>query len=655
MAENEVYRSLGKMTEEMYLGLAKVQSARMQDQLVEYHELAEDKIAELLNSMSKKSEGDILREQKRKLQILKDDFQQLKNDIGNKYKVYIRGCGKAGKSTLLNALLSIDENTGSRMGRLPMTFTIDTFSDELEVNKAEVRLIDESGRGQTLAMSRAQAIEMESQEEEAFKQSREKSDAIIKERVSNVYLEQEREDIERDIYKRHLIKTKIREIRWGIGRNDFFHNCLLIDTPGLSQELRFTNVIEDVKSYEVDGIIWVISSDTLAKEEVIEEYKKEIELLNNVYENKKVIAVINMYGEGEDYTYGSRIWKKVEKRARQIYCGQYGFNDLICVNAKMAYDGNLNRNQMQIEGSNLSELRKKINELFIEKSSEGQHHAKLEKIDFFLKNLYREVEENQTELQKYISQYQDKNNKIINQKNACEQMFEQRKDTLISQHMIKVRNRIEKNLTRINNLDDEDVSSRKYFLQNNIIGVNELEKKVYDCMKQCEKTICQRFQEQQMQSIISSFKTQKYALEVFRKYGGSLTAESNRTMISISPPSGLGAEVYSVVTSIFGRNSFVAGAVKAFRNFLKSPQDRVYDDVSDAIYRWANSVTMWDLINTYEEQCYKTLNSSMEYTCGRYEDVEEISYLMELFWQNPPHMEWRKIGLMDIIEGEEYV
>ena len=654
MTEKDVYSSLGKMTEEMYLGLAKVQSTRMQDQLVAYHGTAEGKIAELLSAMSGKSEGEILREQERKVQILKDDFQQLKHDIDSKYKVYIRGCGKAGKSTLLNALLSIDENTGSRMGRLPMTFTIDTYSDELEVNKAQVRLIDEKGRGQTLSVSRAQAIAMESEEETAFKQSKEKCDAIIAERTANVYLESERDDIKHDIYKSHLLKTKIREIKWGIGRNDFFHNCILIDTPGLEQDLRFTNVIEDVKNYEVDGIIWVISSDTLTKQEVINAYKKEIQELESVYENKKVIAVINMYGLGTDYTYGSKKWKKLERNARKVYCGTYGFDDLICLNAKLAYDGNVNHNQTQIEESNIYELRKKINEMFIEKTSEEYHYAKLEKIEFFLKNLYREVMKNRIVLQKYMFQYKDKKDKISNQANACEELFNQKKNALISQHMAKVRNRIEKNMTRINGLDDESISSRQYFLENTIIGVNELENKVYDCMQQCEKLIYQRFQEQQAESIISGFKTKKYALEAFRKYGKDLTAENHRTTIHINPPSGLGAEIYDVAVGVFGKDHIVTRGVKWLRNLWKSPQDRVYEDVRKAVKHWTDTVSLDDLIHTYEEQCYKTLNTSMEYTCGAYEDVCRIHEDMTAFIENPPHMEWEGIDFMDII-GEEYV
>ena len=45
MVDETIYTSLGKLTEEMYLSLAKTQSSQMQDQLVAYHSFAEEKIS----------------------------------------------------------------------------------------------------------------------------------------------------------------------------------------------------------------------------------------------------------------------------------------------------------------------------------------------------------------------------------------------------------------------------------------------------------------------------------------------------------------------------------------------------------------------------------------------------------------------------------
>lgn len=651
MVENEVYKLLGKMTEEMYLGLAKMQSSDMQDQLVAYHDLVEQKIDELICNISKDSAGELMQEQKRKIQMLSNDFTSLKNDITSKYKIYLRGCGNAGKSTLLNALLCLNENTGSRMGRIPMTFTIDTYTDELNQDKAEVRKIDSKGTGRNIQVHRSKAHEMETEEEREFRKSKDKCAELIASRVKNVYLEQEREDIETDIYKQHLMKTTIREIRWGIGINKFFHNCVLIDTPGLSQELRFTNVIEDIKNYEVDGIIWLISSDTLAKEEVIEAYKKEMKEMEWVYKDKKVIAVVNMYGAGDEYKYGSKLWRKVEKRAHMIYCQQYGFSEIICVNAKLAYDGNLFQNQKQIDDSNISALRKKINEMFVEKSSEEYHQTKLKKIESFLDNFYKDLKGQSLELQEKVAQYDDIKAKIISQESACKMLVQEEKDKIVTRHLATIKNRLEANANQVNNLDNATDSSRNYFIEHTIIGVGELEKNIYTALDRCEDSIFNRFKEQQIQSVISDFRTKEYALQNFQKTVGNISIKKNRHAITISPPKGIGAGAFHIVKEIFGRDSFLTGIVKGIRDSIKSPQNRVFEEIRSDIINWVSSIELFEEINEYAQQCYVTLEKSMETTCGNYDDIKKICEFIKEFLGNKPQMKWENTGLSDILGG----
>ena len=319
MNEQEIYQRLGKLTEEMYSGISKAQSSIMIDNLVQYYTLEEERLGRLLEKMYSIQGGEMLQQQRKKLQILSDDFINMKSDIGSKYKVYLRGCGNAGKSTLLNALLSIDEQTGSKMGKLPTTFIIDIYTDELSQDEAVIRIIDKDGKSQNVKTDRSNASEIENREEEMFSKSKELCKSLIEKATENVYLEEEIADIEYKIYKEKLFRTTIREIKWGIGQNDFFHNCVLIDTPGLSQELRFTNVLDTIKDYEADGIIWVMRSDKYIKQSNEAEYKKELEELPQIYKDKKVIAVINMYGEGKDYVQGSQLWKRVKQCAEAIY------------------------------------------------------------------------------------------------------------------------------------------------------------------------------------------------------------------------------------------------------------------------------------------------------------------------------------------------
>lgn len=652
MVQEEVYESLGRLTEEMFLAFAKAQSAQMQDQLMRYHSIAESKISKLLRAMDGCRAGEAVLSQQRKIQIFRDDFKYMKHDINSKYKIYIRGCGKAGKSTLLNALLSLDEHVGSRMGRSPKTFIVDIYTDELSVDEAQVRLIGTDGAGELKNVTRTQATAMENEEEAAFFRSRKQCQKLIREQIAHVYLEQEREDLKTDIYKQHLLRTKIREIKWGIGRNDFFHNCILIDTPGLSQELRFTNVIEDVKNYEVDGIIWVISSETLAKQEVIDAYQKEFQEMKEIYDGKKVVAVINVYGTTSDFQYGSRIWKRVEKKARQIYCGNYGFDDLICVNAQMAYDGNVLGDQVLLEQSNISSLRKKINEMFVQRSPESCHYDNLDKIESFLDSLYREIEKYQEALEQWTAQYEDKSRKIVNQSGACKHLADEQIQRVIRRHMAEIKSRIEANLERVEHLGEEPADIRNRFINKEIVKTDLLNQDLNEAVTHSRKLIYSRFQEQQRKSILSSYKTEQFACKAFEKVNGSFTMQQHvlHTDFGIKP--GSMEELGRRIVSFFGENDFTKAAQGVLRwvnRIVQPPQKRLLKSISESLKKAADSIDLSQEIRIYEEKCMETLNQSMEQACGSYEDVVKLKADMKSFLSGKPHMEWEKIDLQQLM------
>ena len=223
----------------------------------------------------------------------------------------------------------------------------------------------------------------------------------------------------------------------------------MVDTPGLSQELRLTNTLEEIKNYEVDGVIWVISSTRITKLDDIKMYEEEFAEFKNVYNGKKVIGVVNMCGTGSEFEYNSKDWKKVKTAAESIYCKKYGFNNIIVVNAKLAYDGNLLHDLDMIEKSNINELRKKINEMFIEKTSEEHFTGKLKKIDLFVDKFIREIEAGCHNLEKAVDEYQEKKDRILNQRTNSERRLRDELKLILNNHMKLVNNRIEQKRRKI--------------------------------------------------------------------------------------------------------------------------------------------------------------------------------------------------------------
>lgn len=654
MDNESIYQLLGKSTEEMYMSLAKEQSLLMQGQLMNYHSVAEGKISELLKELGQYASGEMLFHYQKKFHILRDDFSYMKSDINSKYKIYLRGCGNAGKSTLLNALLSLREEEGSRTGRLPMTFVLDAYTTDLDVNTAEVRTIESDGCGTYKKMIRAKAIQFEDMEEKLFSASKKRCMEEVDRRCKNVYLEQERYDIERDVYRKKLYKTSIREIKWGIGKNNFFNNCLLIDTPGLSQELRFTNVLEDVKSYEVDGIIWVISTEALAKEEVTKAYISEMKELHEIYKGRKVVAVINMYGTGDDYRYGSEIWKRYEKKAKKIYCDGLGFNNLICVNAKLAYDGNINRDEKAIADSNISELRKVINEMFVERSTEKYHYDKLEKIENFLNNLYNDTIAAEKKIRDRQLEYNDKKNRIENQVIACRNMTNKARDKILDKHLVEIRGRIAAESTFIQNLDQITKNEQNAFIRERIVHPDEIERDLQQTMSDVGTEIFRRFQEQQRQSIISVFKTKEYAVKAFEESKPDLKFLDLENDSKFQYRTTGWEAAGNFLEEFFGENE----ATRIFRDILifvknriKSPEERLYEAIEADLKRWVLDYDLEKPIGKYQALCIETVEKSLAQTCGNYSDVCKSLYKLQEFNSNRPKMSWEKVGINELLGG----
>ena len=325
----EAYAAMGRSQIEDYLGQLDGYMGRVQAALEETAACYEDKLL-----------GKMAGEQKKAFQMMKSEFEKLRKDRSSKFKIYIRGCGKAGKSTLLNALLGVDQEKGSGMDLKPMTFTIDTFTDELGLDEAVIRRVDACGNMLEERMGREAAKNITKRERDQYNHSEDICRMRIREATGKLTLQTEIEDVSKQIIEQYLMKSDIRETVWGIGKNEFLSNCMVVDTPGLGQELDSTNRIKLVKEYEMDGILWVVSTDGLNREDTVEEYEEEMKKYADLYENKKLIGVINVMNNSAEGDFtdvdATEFYKnkKAMRRAGALF--QDHVAEIICVNNKLA-------------------------------------------------------------------------------------------------------------------------------------------------------------------------------------------------------------------------------------------------------------------------------------------------------------------------------
>ncbi len=657
MAVQEPYTVMADWTEQIYLSLEKLKSTKMIDQLLSYYKGTANKLDELSAMLSQYQGGELLNKQKREFRIMCDDFHQMEDTLGSKYKIYLRGCGNAGKSTLINALLSLDKESESEMGATPVTFTIDTYTDTIPAGKADIRRILPDGRSEKVRMNRDEARETKKQEENAFKESKKKCDKMIYEKTKNIHLDAEKEDIAKDIYQNYLLRTTIREVFWGIPEKPFFHNFMLIDTPGLSQDLRFTNVIEDVKEYEIDGIIWVISSDPGLKAEVIESYQKEMEVFSRIYSGGNVIGVINMYGDGPDSCKGSRNWERIKKNIGKKLCGKYNFDEVICVNAKLAYEGGLEGNREKLENSNIAELRAKLNQLFVEKISDDIHQQKKDKIESILDNLYHDVDTFREALDKKLNEYSQRSAKIEQLGQSCRQSLRNQLRDMFSRHMSTVSSNIASNLPRLQAMVDGQQQTDSAFLKDHIVEAGALESRTEQIVRQSQEDFFQKFQANRNLCIISNFRTEKYALKHFEKNAGRFSVRQNHARIHMDIRLenlnffGLVHSAWDEFKSGYG--GMLSRAFNAVGNLaaqvMKPKKVRIQEHIEKELSGWINRISLDEEINYYETQFKDALAASMNMACGKYDDIRKVVDFETDFLKRREKMEWQAVGLQELI------
>lgn len=671
--DEKLCRRLGKMTEEMYLKLERVQKDCYHEQLQQNLEQVEQPMKELLEAYQIDNRGRILEEQSRRLQMFYSEYQALYQEIGSKFKICIRGCGKAGKSTLLNALLQVDDETGSKIGRNPCTFTIDTFTDELGAQEAIVRAADEKGALYNRKMSRREAKRLEEAEETAFNASKKRCQELLLQKLENVFLPEEQRDIIKDVYENNLLKTSIREIKWGIGKNDFLHNCLIMDTPGLSQELRFTNVLQDVRHYEVDGILLVISTENMKTPTVQKIYQEELKEFSDIYRNKKVIMVINNIDT--EITYDSRAWKRCEREAVALFGSEIA--DMVCVNSRLAYEGNLEHNAAKIEQSNIAELRSRINQCFVEKNSEEYLNGRMARIQSFARGFCRMMEENREELARVQQRYEEISLLIQEQGAATKEKFNREQRQITEHYKSVCKQRIEANASYVEKVHTLPRSEWEEFIKTKILqNDNILMRKLVELQNQQGKEAYQDFQELQKRCIVSDYQTEKYAYQNFQMYqekqipmlqasGVDISAMdreagSMATNKMIKGISNLADDIEDALAGFLGGKSqgilksVIRAGASFVDNMLHSPQQRLERVMNAWIDNTARSYGIEKEIRQYKEHCCRIRDISMEELCADKETVIRLQKRMEEQKNNMVQCDIQRISLQDILlEGAE--
>lgn len=477
-SREDTYSELGEVLNNLYL---KAERAKVQDFTNAYaRQLREDEeyIEACVDAVDSIGDGVTQKKLLQNMKELQSGYLRLLDDAQSKFKIYVRGIGNAGKSTLVNTLLRVTEQEGSKTGKIPETFIIEAYSDRIPYGHA---LVYQAGNSEGTIMSRKQAKELQQKEVAEYLKSEELCEALKDMQLKRFMDEEERKEREQLIYEK-LNKTTIRQIEWGIEENAFLQGCILCDTPGLMQELRHTNELEDVQSYEADGILWVFSQKHIIQDTHLLKYKEEVDKFGRLNSNDCMIAVVNVHSESEKP--GSKGWKDMETQSEQRLA-EFGllnyFRSICYVNVKKAYDGIMTNDAKKIKESNIESLYAMINERFIEVNSDFIVKDRQQKYHDYMRVLKQKLGEINSEIKKFERQYIDKESQTDKAVLALEAVFEN--DLIIKKkkHMSEVNNQLDIQYDKFINFETwtEEQRSREVSRLANLESLNKYYYEIY--------------------------------------------------------------------------------------------------------------------------------------------------------------------------------
>ena len=324
------------------------------------------------------------------LDILSKSIEELKNP----FLLFVIGSGKYGKTTLINSLI---KDNLLKVDDIPNTWKLDTL---IKAKKEKIDIIYKNN--EVLNIDIEYGMNILKEEEMKYKKSKE----LIRNNF-NIYKTSNKRSIgELKLHKqtledKYLYKSDIEEVKYYINKNGILENFIIVDTPGLNQNLK-SNTNERMINYynRADGVIWLLDAQNIvakSSEELIEVLRKEY-IIDDKFDN--IICVVNKI---DVINKNSR--EKILLKINELYKNK--FKDIVLVSSKEALKGYINESNELIESSNIKSLLNSIDVNFKLQSEKIQIKAKYNVTKVTNNKINKLINNYKRELYKNINKYEE--------------------------------------------------------------------------------------------------------------------------------------------------------------------------------------------------------------------------------------------------------
>ncbi|GAA0704161.1 hypothetical protein GCM10008904_11320 [Paraclostridium ghonii] len=311
-------------------------------------------------------------------------------ELKDPFLLFVMGSGKYGKSTLINSL--IKDNT-LKTKDIPNTWKLDI------VKASNVKQMDIVYEDNVRSYSYDEGLLVLKKEEDKVKDSKK----FIKYQVDKLKKNKnltinDLKDHKKSLEDKHLYKSDILEVRHYINKSGILSHFIIVDTPGLNQNLLKNTKQRMIDYYKrADGVLWVLDAKNIIS-------KSSNDMIIDIKENyilddkcNNIICVVN---KADEIRSRENDLLKVKEKAENVYSNY--FRDIVFISSKEAIDGYINKDKYLENLSNIGSLRSSINKNFKNQSEHMQIRSKYrslkisgrnlcEMINIYKRNLYKDL------------------------------------------------------------------------------------------------------------------------------------------------------------------------------------------------------------------------------------------------------------------------
>jgi GTPase Era involved in 16S rRNA processing len=590
---------------------------------------------------------------------LRDSIVNLKfqiDSLDKPFRLFVIGTGKAGKSSVLNALI------GQKVAEIDFvakTWRIDVFYESHD-SKVVIKYAD--GTSKIFEEEEAKSIidEEEGKAKFAIKQVNRE---LLKLRRNKNLIGKARREAEISIQRHYGYQTNIIEVQWPVIGSSILQNFSLVDTPGTNQKLTHRNVRNSEEEYlkKANGILWIIPEDMIAGGK---SYKAVVSMEKR-YGRKfeSAIAIINKMdlAREKDPIHGEEY---IMQEASRLY-GKH-FRKILPFEAEKAYESVCKNDEKGMKDSGLTVLRQAIREEFFLTAREKQLddiHDSIQDVKLSISDKINSIIQDLCDANKL---YEDKRREWEDAIQSSEQDSIKKMQAIFDRTLQRIRRNATRYEDKIDSLEGED---RTKFINDEVLEYDILARDLENFRAALEADIS---------LLLRIYKDKMRFIEYENLFSLLQNQGDGYDNINIVTELGIDEDLFST----FGEKFFLSGVLGISAVVLLGPIGLAAaflgpTSVGHTIIRWFQKVTGNGIVdkivksyqNKFNEKQVKleeSIHKNYQEACKRLMDLEDttfaqvyvpISELSDLknslnkFNQIVSDIEIEEIPLVNVIRG----